>query len=282
MQAANDQTGDVARHGPFTLAIDIGGSKLKATVLDRTGVMITDRARVPTPHPASPRRVLRALASLVEPLPPFDRVSVGFPGVVRDGRILTAPNLDDRAWRGFDLAAALADQLGKPVRVLNDAEVQGLGVITGQGLECVLTLGTGMGFALFRNGHLMPHLELGQHPAPKKKSYDRYIGNAALERKGRRRWNRRLRKAIDAIDTLVNYDTLYLGGGNAAKISLDLPSNVHRVANIAGLTGGVKLWDREFGDLPDARGRDRQSAVAKRRSGDTGGIRAVAPSTDRP
>jgi polyphosphate glucokinase len=246
-EAANDRAGGAAEPGPLTLAIDIGGSKLKAAVFDSSAVMVSERVRTPTPHPASPRRILRALARLVAALPPFDRVSVGFPGVVRDGTILTAPNLDDEAWHGFDLAAALAERLGKPVRVLNDADVQGLAVVGGQGLECVLTLGTGMGFALFRDGCLLPHLELGQHPAPRKKSYDRYIGDAALERKGRRRWNRRLRKAIEAIRVLVNYDTLYLGGGNAAKIDLDLPGNVQVVSNVAGLAGGTRLWDRDPG-----------------------------------
>jgi polyphosphate glucokinase len=198
-------------------------------------------------------------------LPAFDRVSVGFPGAVRDGRTLTAPNLDNVAWRGFDLAGALAERLGRPVRVLNDADVQGFGVIEGHGLECVLTLGTGMGFALFRNGLLMPHLELGQHPAPNEKSYDRYVGDAALRRKGRRRWNRRLGKAIETIRTLVNYDTLYLGGGNATKVSLDLPSNVRVVANIAGLIGGTKLWDDEQGRVDAARQRQERDARPKRR-----------------
>jgi polyphosphate glucokinase len=258
-EAASGRVRGTGRGRPFTLAIDIGGSNLKAAVFDRSADMLAARVRVPTPRPATPRRVLRALASLAASLPAFDRVSVGFPGAVRDGRTLTAPNLDNLAWHGFDLAGALTERLGKPVRVLNDADVQGFGVIEGQGLECVLTLGTGMGFALFRNGHLMPHLELGQHPAPNEKSYDRYVGDAALRRKGRRRWNRRVGKAIETIRTLVNYDTLYLGGGNATKVSLDLPGNVRVVANIAGLIGGTRLWDAELdraGDPRQQRERD--------------------------
>ena len=106
----------------------------------------------------------RRWPELVGPLGRFQRISIGFPGVVRGGRVLTAPNLGTEAWHGFPLAAALAERLGAPARLANDATVQGLGVIAGHGLECVITLGTGMGFALFEDGRPGPHLELSQHP----------------------------------------------------------------------------------------------------------------------
>ena len=83
-------------------------------------------------------------------LVPFDRVSVGFPGVVRHGQVLTAPNLGTPSWRHFPLASSLAGKLGKPTRMLNDAEVQGLGVITGTGLECVITWAPGWASRCFR------------------------------------------------------------------------------------------------------------------------------------
>ncbi len=172
----------------------------------------------------------------------FDRISVGFPGVVRAGRILTAPNLGTEAWHGFPLGTDLSQRLGRPTRVLNDASIQGLGVISGVGLECVITLGTGFGFALFQDGVIAPHLELGQHPIAKGKTYDHYLGNAALHKVGRPKWNRRLQKALSVLDTFVSYDTLLIGGGNAQQIDFDLPSNVRIVPNAAGITGGVKLW----------------------------------------
>ncbi|MBV9734465.1 MAG: hypothetical protein JO209_01050, partial [Acidisphaera sp.] len=109
--------------------------------------------------------------------------------------------------------------------------------------ECVITLGTGMGFALFMDGRLTPHLELSQHPVRKDKTYDQYIGVAALRAVGRKRWNRRVSRAIGFIETLVTYDTLYIGGGNAKYIGFEVPPNVQIVANTAGITGGVKLWD---------------------------------------
>ena len=240
------------RLGPRTLAIDIGGTNLKAGILDVDGNMVTGPERCPTPNPRGPADVVTCLVTLSQKLGAFDRISVGFPGVVRGGRTLTAPNLGTDVWHNFPLGAALSQRLGAAARVLNDASVQGLGVIAGQGLECVITLGTGFGFALFQDGFLAPHLEVGQHPIAKDKTYDQYLGNVALHKAGRVKWNKRLRRAIDILDTLITYDTLYIGGGNAQVIDFELPSNVHVVANAAGITGGVKLWapkmDEAFND----------------------------------
>jgi polyphosphate glucokinase len=229
--------------GPLTLAIDIGGSRLKAGLLNREGKMVAGPNRVNTPPHPVPPAVVDALIALANPLGDFDRISVGFPGVVRQGQVLTAPNLGTPEWQHFPLAAALADRLGKPVRMLNDAEVQGLGVIGGKGLECVITLGTGMGFALFQDGRPAPHLELSQHPIHKGKTYDQFIGAAACKRVGHARWNRRLRRALSSITTVVGFDTLYIGGGNAKLVELELAANIQLVSNEAGITGGVRLWD---------------------------------------
>lgn len=229
--------------GPLTLAIDVGGTRLKAGILAPTGSMSAGPDRIDTPHPATPAAVVDALVGLARPLGAFDRISIGFPGVVRHGLVLTAPNLDTKAWHGFPLADALAKKLGAPARLDNDATVQGLGVIAGRGLECVITLGTGMGFALFLDGRAAPHLELSQHPLRGRRTYDHYIGNAALRAVGRKRWNRRVRRALDCIGTLTGYDTLYIGGGNSKYVQLDLPATVQIVSNAAGITGGIRLWD---------------------------------------
>ncbi|HEX3402679.1 MAG TPA: ROK family protein [Acetobacteraceae bacterium] len=232
--------------GPLTLAIDIGGTRLKAGILATTGRMVAGPARVDTPHPATPAVVLDALTAMVRPVGSFERISIGFPGVVRDGIVLTAPNLGTEAWHGWPLAATLAERLGVPARLANDATVQGLGVIAGRGVECVITLGTGMGFALFENGKPGPHLELSQHPVRGRKTYDQYVGNAAFRAEGRKAWNKRVRRAIDSITTLTTCDTLYIGGGNAKNLQLELPSNVRIVSNEAGITGGIRLWDGVF------------------------------------
>jgi polyphosphate glucokinase len=240
-----DVSPDPPRHrGPLTLAIDVGGTRLKAGLLDQDGTMVAGPNRINTPlHPA-PQAVVDALVGLATPLGEFDRISVGFPGVVRLGQVLTAPNLGTPEWHHFPLAASLTDKLGKPVRMLNDAEVQGLGVVAGKGLECVITLGTGMGFSLFQNGRPAPHLELSQHPIHKGKTYDQFIGVAAFKEVGRARWNRRLRRVLACINTLVGFDTLYIGGGNAKQVDIELAANIQIVSNQAGITGGVRLWDK--------------------------------------
>jgi polyphosphate glucokinase len=230
------------RTGPRTLAIDVGGTGLKAAVLDARGRLISDRVRVPTPARCSPAVLVRAVSGLIAPLGAFDRVSVGFPGVVSDGVVRTAPNFASPKWRGFNLARALTRTLKRPVRILNDAEVQGLAVIRGRGVELVLTLGTGVGSALFRDGELMPHLELSQHPVHDGKTYDEYLGDRARKRVGTRKWNRRVRRVLAILETVVNFDQLHLGGGNAARIKFRLGRRVRVVENKAGLLGGIALW----------------------------------------
>lgn len=234
---------------PLTLTLDVGGTGLKAGVLDQYGAMCGERHRVKTPHPAGPGAVIPALLGLAAQAGSFDRVSVGFPGVVRGGVVHTAPNLGTPAWAGFDLGGALQNALGKPVRLLNDARVQGLGVITGRGVECVITLGTGFGFALYYDGHLAPHMEMGQHPAHKGMTYDEYLGVAAVRKVGRKRWRRRVQRALDQLRTLINFDMLYIGGGDAELVDFELPSDVRIVSNDAGITGGVKLWDPRLDDV---------------------------------
>jgi polyphosphate glucokinase len=226
-----------------TLAIDIGGTGIKAALLDNAGRMVSERRRVPTPpKPVAPDALVRAIDEAVKPLGAFERVSVGFPGYIREGRVLTAPNLGTEVLSGFDLQAVLAERWGKPVRVLNDADVQGFGAIKGDGLEMVLTLGTGAGTAIFRDGQVMPHLELAHHPIRGKKTYDEYIGNAARLKKGKKAWNKRVAKVIDVLREVVRFDHLYIGGGNAKGLSFPLPDDVTVVANTDGLTGGIGLW----------------------------------------
>jgi polyphosphate glucokinase len=224
-----------------TLAIDVGGSGLKAMILDDAGGALTDRVRVETPRPATTTAVLRDLVRLVTPLRPFDRVSVGFPGVVVNGTTKTAPNLDD-SWRGFPLARALARRLKRPVRALNDAGVQGFGVIAGRGVEMVITLGTGMGCALYLDGRYVPNLELAHHPFHDGDTYEEYVSARALEDVGKRKWNKRVARVIRQIEPVWNPHRLYIGGGNAKHLTIDLPPHVKIVSNVAGLIGGVALW----------------------------------------
>ncbi|MBA3549086.1 MAG: ROK family protein [Nannocystis sp.] len=225
-----------------TLCIDIGGTGIKAIVLDAAGQPRGERLRVLTPRPATPEAVLAAMEEPLAGLGEFDRVAVGFPGVVVDGVTRTAPNLDP-AWQGFPLAARLTERTGKPVRVANDAGVQGLAVIEGTGVELVLTLGTGMGFALYTSGHYVPNIEMGHHIFRGRRTYEDRVGEPARARVGNKRWRRRVLQVIAALAPVFNYRVLYIGGGNARLLDpAELPENVRVVDNVAGLLGGLKLW----------------------------------------
>jgi polyphosphate glucokinase len=212
-------------------------------VVSSKGKALGERLRVETPRPATPQAIAAALRTILPDRSSYDRISIGFPGVVLDGVVRTAPNLH-RSWAGFDLEGSIRKMTRKPIRVLNDAGVQGHGAIRGKGVEVCVTLGTGFGFALFIDGAYVPNIELGHHPFRKGKTYEDVLGNKALARLGQKKWNRMLARAIEQIDQTFNYDALYLGGGNSAKVAIDLPSNVRRVDNVSGLLGGVKLWER--------------------------------------
>lgn len=224
-----------------TLCVDIGGSRTKAIIVDERGKPLTERVRLDTPRPALPEAVLGVIAQLAGQSGKFDRVAVGFPGVVQGGIVKTAPNLDP-AWCGFDLDRALEAILKKPVRAANDAAVQGLGAISGKGLEMVITLGTGVGCALYTDGRLAVGLEMAHHPFRKGQTYEECLGNAALLEDGKKKWNRRLEEAIGNWERLVNYDRLFLGGGNTEFIAFDLPANVIVSSNQEGMYGGLGLY----------------------------------------
>src|SRR5579875_2654435 len=206
-----------------TLAVDIGGTGVKALLLDARGKPISQRLREDTPQPATPEAMLAVMDEIVNRLGKFDRASVGFPGVVKHGATLTAHNLDQN-WVGFDLA------------------VQGFAAIRGKGVELVITLGTGFGSSLFTDGHLVPGLELAHHPWRKDKTYEDFLGKNGFAKYGRKRWNKLVEKAIGQLEALFNFDHLYIGGGNATKINFALPKHVTRVPNEDGLLGGVALW----------------------------------------
>ncbi|MCM0589369.1 MAG: ROK family protein [Gloeotrichia echinulata IR180] len=224
-----------------TLSVDIGGSGVKAMVLDITGHPVTERARLDTPQPATPEVVINAIVVLAAAQGEFHRVSVGFPGVVRCGVTETAANLH-RDWIGFDLETTLSKHLQKPVRVINDADMQGFGAVAGKGVELVITLGTGFGSALFVDGKLVPNMEMGHHQFRKGETYEEQLGRATLEEIGDKKWNKRLKKAIVSLQDLFNYDYLYIGGGEAVRVNLLLPLNVKLIPNITGLLGGIALW----------------------------------------
>ena len=224
------------------LCIDVGGSGLKAAVISPRGKFLVQRVRIKTPQRRKPRDIVKALTDLAAPLGAFDHVTIGFPGMVRHGRVITAPHFGTRDWEGFDLAGAMRKRWKKPVKLLNDADVQGLAVIEGKGLELVCTLGTGFGTAWFRDGELMPHMDLAHLAVHRKYDLDVYVGDQTRREIGNGRWNRRVKKLIEVLATVFTYDQLYLGGGNSRCVKFKLPRTVTIVSNDAGMEGGAFAW----------------------------------------
>ncbi|WP_316799385.1 ROK family protein [Pedobacter frigidisoli] len=229
--------------GNNILSIDIGGTSIKSVLLDEGGNMLNEYVKTKTPVEATPKDIVNGIVELVKPFPDtYNRISIGFPGYVKNGVVKTAPNLAKNKWADVDLAQRVANALMKPVRLVNDADQQGLGVVEGKGFEIMFTVGTGFGTALLFDGELLPHLELAHFPINKEEDYDDYIGNRAFEKHGSERWNKRLKKVIEIYKTVFNYDTLYIGGGNSKQIDFKLESNIKLVTNRDGIKGGAKLW----------------------------------------
>jgi len=243
---------------PHTLSFDIGGTGLKASVLSRHGELMHEPVRTRTPYPLRPEHLVEVLAQLAEGLPRYQRASAGFPGMVRAGHVLSAPHfvspdgpggkptpLLEKAWDAYDLQSALAEAVGVPCRVANDADVQGSALIKGEGLELVITLGTGVGTAIFYQGKLAPHLELAHHPLSKGgRAYNEVLGEMARQKVGNKKWNARLATTIGVLKALVFYDHMYIGGGNSTRVKLELPPDVSLADNTAGILAGIKLWER--------------------------------------
>ncbi len=225
------------------LAFDIGGTGLKAALVDAKGRFLSERLRVPTPHHCPPRQMMKLLVKMVKPFEDYDAVTIGFPGYIKRGVVHTAPNLGTKAWAGFPLEKALSKALGKPARLINDADVQGLAAIKGNGLELVVTLGTGFGTAWFHDGELLPHLEFAHVPVHHKHDFDAWIGEVQRRRIGHGKWVRRVKKTFEILETVFNYDHLYVGGGNANRIDFKLPRHASLIPNDDGMAGAAFVWN---------------------------------------
>jgi len=246
------------------LAFDIGGTGLKAAIVDGRGRFLSEKLRIETPHPCPPGLMVTLLTQMATDLGAFQAVTIGFPGYVRQGVVRTAPNLGTADWAGFPLERAMAKALRKPARLLNDADVQGLGAIRGRGLRLVVTLGTGFGTAWFADGELLPHLEFAHVPIHHRHDFDAYIGDVQRKKIGPAKWNRRVKRSLEILKTVFNYDHLYIGGGNAQRIRFRLPPHASRVPNEEGMSGAAFVWNpkaaagRTQPASPSPRGRARR------------------------
>ena len=242
----------------LTLSIDCGGLFLKSCVLDDSGTMHSKPNRIETPYPLSPERFVETIAGIATDLPKSYRATVGMPGMIRNGVVVATPHyittkgprtrIDpelQEQWRDFDVQKAIGTKLGIPTLVLNDAEVHGAGIITGSGYEVVITLGTGLGFAIFYGGKLTPHFEFSHATVRRGTTYDTWIGEQERKRLGNVFWSRRIRQLVEELRPVFKWDRLYIGGGNARVIRpIDLErmgDDVVIVPNTAGVAGGSSL-----------------------------------------
>lgn len=247
------------------LAFDIGGTGLKAALVDSRGKFLSERLRIPTPHPCKPKTMVALLVRLVKPLGDYDAVTIGFPGYVKRGVVQTAPNLGTRDWAGFALEKALSKALGKPARLVNDADVQGLAAIKGKGLELVVTLGTGFGTAWFSDGQLLPHLEFAHVPVHHGHDFDTWIGEVHRRKIGHKKWVKRVKHTFEILQTVFNYDHLYIGGGNANRIDFKLPKNSSLIPNEDGMAGAAFAWNARASSSKRTKAPGKRSPRSKAR-----------------
>lgn len=244
---------------PLTLSVDCGGLGIKASVLDNAGTMRIPPIHLATPYPLSPQLLVSTIKGIAESLPKADRATIGIPGMIRHGVVVATPHYINiagpgtwmdialkNAWQGFDMRLALSQALGMPALVLNDAEVHGAGVVAGSGFEIVLTLGTGLGCAVFDGGSLSPHIELSHATVRRSTTFDSWIGEHERRRMGDSIWSRRVGMMVEELRPVFLWDRLYIGGGNSRRIK---DSIIHKLAddvvivpNEAGIIGGVRAW----------------------------------------
>ena len=211
------------------LTIDVGGQHVKVLASDQQ-----ESRRVVSGPRLRPDEMTGAVRALVEDWA-WDRVSIGIPAPVHGDHVVSEPVNLGRGWVGFDFAAGFQ----KPTRVVNDAAMQALGSYD-SGKMLFLGLGTGLGSALVFQGIVQP-MELGHLPY-RKATFEGYVGNSALERRGKKRWRRDVIDVIATLSAALEPDYVVLGGGNAKKLD-KLPADVRLGSNNNAFIGGFRLWD---------------------------------------
>ena len=235
------------------LGIDIGGSGIKGAIVDTaTGELKSERIRLVTPQPATPEAVAQTLKELVDQIGYKGPIGCGFPARVINGEVLTAANID-KSWINVKVEDLFSKVTGQKVFVANDADVAGLAELTFgavkdyKGPVLFLTIGTGIGSALFINGQMYPNTEFG-HIKFKGDIAEHYCSDAVREREelGYKEWGERLNKFLEYIAFLTQPDFIVLGGGvskkfekYASKLTLSTKVVPATTLNLAGIIGAA-------------------------------------------
>lgn len=212
------------------LVIDIGGTNVKALATGQA-----ERLMFPSGPDLSPRRMVSEIKKRAAGWE-FDVITIGFPGPIVQGRIITEPRNLGHGWVGFHFQKAL----GKPVRLINDAAMQALGSYRG-GRMLFLGLGTGLGAAMMADGALEP-MELAHLQYRKGRTYEDYLGLRGLRRLGKRKWRRHVNAVVMRLKAALDADYVVLGGGNVKKLDV-LPPGSRLGANANAFIGGFRVWE---------------------------------------
>jgi polyphosphate glucokinase len=219
----------VANGEQIVLSIDIGGSHVK--ILTSAG---GEERRADSGADLTPQQMIAAVKTLAEGLP-YDVVSIGYPGPVTHNRPLIDPANLGKGWAGHDFAAAF----GKPVKVVNDALMQAIGSYEG-GRMLFLGLGTGLGAAMIVDNVAQP-MELAHLPYKKGGSFEDYVGERGLEKRGKKKWRKHVFDVVDRLRAALQPDYVVIGGGNVDKLD-ELPVDSRRGDNTRAFEGGFRLW----------------------------------------
>ena len=211
------------------LAIDIGGSHVKARVSGRREMRQFDSG----PH-LTPGEMVKRVHELTGDWT-YDAVSIGYPGVVVHGSVIAEPHNLGQGWVGFNFRNAF----GRPTHVMNDAAMQAIGSYEG-GRMLFLGLGTGLGSALIVDGIVAP-MELAHLQFKKGRSYEDYVGERGMRRLGSKKWTKIVNEMVDQLSAVLEADYVVLGGGNARKLKR-LPKNARLGNNDFAFIGGFRVW----------------------------------------
>jgi polyphosphate glucokinase len=232
------------KHYRRVLAIDIGGSHVKARVFGRRELREFESG-----PDLTARLMVAKILALTEDWT-YEAVSIGYPGIVLHGKVMAEPHNLGRGWVGFDFRKAF----GRPTLVLNDAAMQAVGSYEG-GRMLFLGLGTGLGSAMIVDGVVAP-MELAHLPYKKGRTFEDYVGAAGLKRLGGGKWRRTVNDVVAQLSSLLEADYVVLGGGNARKLKR-LPKNARLGSNDFAFLGGFRVWHHAAPSRAPAKGRRR-------------------------
>lgn len=236
------------------LGIDIGGTGMKGAVVNvKTGELVTEKYRIPTPKGAKPEEMTKVIGQLVNHFGWKGKIGCGFPATVFDGRVGTFGNLH-KSWKGRHADKLFAAETGHTYNIINDADAAGLAEIkfgAGQGQKgtvIMITLGTGIGSGMFYNGKLVPNIELGLLPYKKDFHFELFAANSVRKKEdlSYKKWGKRLDKFLILVDKIFSPELLIIGGGVSKKLhkyeqyfTIETPVAQAEFKNEAGIVGAA-------------------------------------------